>query len=377
LQVYLRQLLAMSKVDHTPIQALILEDVEADAVLLKRELCKTSKAECSTVATLQEFDQKLKHEDFDVVLSDFNLTSFDAFDALRVLKETGKDIPFILVSGAIGETTAIELMKAGASDFIRKGEYTRLQPAIDRELREALNRRARREAVTELERKNRDLDQFAAVAAHDLRSPLHSMGQFAELLKEEYGDRLDKTGNEYLDFIMNGATRGAKLVERLLQFSRLGRERVDFVPFPLKHAFDEAKENINGEIQRSQAVVKWNPEQTPIISGDSSLITQLFQNLMSNAIKFCKQRKPEINVGIRRIDGFYLVDVSDNGIGIPPEQESRVFDVFYRAHTQASYEGTGLGLAIVKRIVELHGGTISVRSKLGLGTTFTFTLPAP
>jgi signal transduction histidine kinase len=245
---------------------------------------------------------------------------------------------------------------------------------VSRAARELLD-----EQAVELRRSNAELEQFAYVASHDLQEPLRKVASFCQLLEKRYGDQLDGRGLEYIGFAVDGAKRMQVLINDLLSFSRVGRLDTKHVEVSLDTALDMALGNLDSATEESSAEIV-RPKQLPQILGDSTLLTQLWQNLIGNAMKFRHvDQLPRIVIDCQRgsgeRDGYWLISVSDNGIGIPAEFTDKVFVIFQRLHGRDVYTGTGLGLALCKKIVEHHGGTIWIDKSYTGGTRFEFTLP--
>lgn len=225
----------------------------------------------------------------------------------------------------------------------------------------------------ELARSNRELEQFARVASHDLLEPLRMVSGFVQLLQDRYQDKLDASAKEWIGFAVEGAGRMKTLIEGLLDYSRLGGKDLVLVTVGLESLLDEVLMNLKVRIEENGAAITHDP--LPVMTVDAVQMTQVFQNLIGNALKFRGDRAPAIHVGAAHQQGHWLFSVCDNGIGIDPAHSDRIFEVFQRLHTHEEYEGTGLGLAICKKIVERHGGRIWVESQSGQGSTFYFTLP--
>jgi len=225
----------------------------------------------------------------------------------------------------------------------------------------------------ELKRSNADLEQFVYVASHDLREPLRAINGFMDLLKKVYWDKLDERAMEYIKFATDGAVRMDELITCLLQYSRVQTLGKTFRPMPARGALREALTNLQKTIEETGAVVTF--DELPEIKADGPQIIQLFQNLIANAIKFKGDQKPEIHVGCQKKDNCWQFSVKDNGIGIDPKFNDRIFLIFQRLHTRAKYPGYGVGLSICKKIVERHKGRIWVESEVGKGATFYFTIP--
>jgi light-regulated signal transduction histidine kinase (bacteriophytochrome) len=231
------------------------------------------------------------------------------------------------------------------------------------------------ERTVELERSNKDLEQFAYVASHDLQEPLRMVTGFLDLLRNKFKDHLDPLAQGYIAYAFDGATRMSTMMKDLLAYSRAGGANIVPAPLDLQSVLEYVKANLKTSMEESKAVITADP--LPTVTADASQMRQLFQNLLANAIKFrSEDRPPEIHIGAVQEDGMWAFQVKDNGIGIDPTQLNRVFVVFQKLHSRQKYPGSGIGLAICKKIVERHGGRISVESTVGKGSTFHFTLPA-
>jgi len=208
----------------------------------------------------------------------------------------------------------------------------------------------------ELGRSNADLEQFAYVASHDLSEPLRKVANFCQLLERQYGDQLDDKARQYIDFAVDGAKRMQLLINDLLAFSRVGRTTERFVPVPLGEALTQAVGNLESAIAATGARI--DRAALPTVLGDKTLLVALFQNLISNAIKYRTDAPPIVRIGCELVGDEWQLSVSDNGIGIDPHYADRIFAIFQRLHLRDEYEGTGIGLALCRKIVEFHGGRI-------------------
>ncbi len=261
----------------------------------------------------------------------------------------------------------------GPSEFVELGAATdAMRRQIVGQLREVDESRA------ELAASNRELEQFAYVASHDLQEPLRKVTAFSQLLQQRYGGQLDERADSYINFAVDGATRMQELINDLLTLSRVGRTSLATDEVVLDDVVSRAISNVSASIDAAGATVTAGP--MPVVRGERTLLIGLFQNLISNAVKFRDPDRPCcVSITARGGDGQpYEFDVTDNGIGIEPQYADRVFVVFQRLHTREQYEGTGIGLSICRKIVEHHGGRLWIATDhTGPGTTFRFTLPEP
>ncbi len=233
---------------------------------------------------------------------------------------------------------------------------------------------ALRKKTEELARSNAELEQFAYIASHDLQAPLRHITSFVQLLNKHLEGQLDEKSKQWMGFVVDGAQRMQQLINGLLSFSRVNKERASFSWLEADTAINNALASLSTTIKDSDAKLKVDP--LPKILGDATLITQLFQNLIENAIKFKKpNQSPEVHVFCTEKDNEYVFTVKDNGIGIEKEFKDRIFVIFQRLHTAEEYPGTGMGLAMCKKIVEFHGGKIWLDSEFGNGAYFSFTIP--
>ncbi len=226
----------------------------------------------------------------------------------------------------------------------------------------------------ELARSNAELEQFAWVASHDLQEPLRMVASYTQLLGKRYKGKLDSDADEFIEFAVDGAARMRRLINDLLELSRVGTRGKDFQTTDCEAMYDRALVNLQALVEDSGALV--THDRLPTVMGDGTQLGQLFQNLIGNAIKFRRDDEQlTVHVGAERQDGNWVISVRDNGIGIDPQYAERIFVVFQRLHGKGHRPGTGIGLAVCKKIVERHGGRIWVTSLPNEGSTFNFTLP--
>jgi two-component system sensor kinase FixL len=373
-----------------PLRLLVVEDSEDDALLLLREMMRCGyDVEHTRVDTEEAMREALENLTWDVIASDFSMPRFSAIEALRVLQQSGLDIPFIIISGTIGEDTAVASLKAGAHDFMSKQSLARLAPAIERELREVEVRRSHARAEEELRRKTEELvsmteqlwqtaklatvGELTASIAHELNNPLGIMTLRIEAILEQVP--LDSPLREELEILEQEVERMGGLVGNLLQFSR-GSSR--------QYSTADIREEITNTVRimqshfrsRNIVVIQDFAPDVPTVQADKQLLRQLFMNLFVNA---CDAMPSGGNL-LQRVypivvdgKGHVAVEVSDSGTGIPPQILDKIFDPFFS--TKPVGKGTGLGLPICRRIVQEHGGTLNIDSGPGRGTTVRIVIP--
>jgi light-regulated signal transduction histidine kinase (bacteriophytochrome) len=325
------------------------------------------------VQTADEFLERVRHSHYDVILADYNLPSWNGMETVETLRREGLDIPVIVVSGYLGDLKAVDCIKQGAADYVLKDHLLRLPDSVRSALREKKSREENRRSQEELARSNRDLEQFAYVASHDLQEPLRMVAAYTQLLAERYQGKLDENADKYIHYAVDGATRMQALVKDLLAFSRLGRKGMPIQPADCAVIIDLAIKNLQAAIEESSARVECG--QLPTLVADASLLVQVFQNLIGNAIKFRGTAPLVVRITAEKLRQETIFSITDNGIGIAPEHAELIFEIFKRLHTRAEYPGSGIGLAICKKIVEQHGGRIWMESEPDHGCTFRFALP--
>ena len=357
------------------LRALILEDEPEDVELVLRALRQAGYEASGDVArTAEEFIDLVRENSYDVILANYKLATWNGMESVEALRREGLDVPVIVVSGVLGDLTAVECIKQGAADYVLKDHLARLPEKVRRAMRDKRLREERKQTLAELARSNQDLEQFAYVASHDLQEPLRMVATYTQLLEERYRGQLDDDADKFIHYAVDGALRMQTLVQDLLAFSRVGRQGTDLQSTDCNAVVETAVKNLQAAVDKSGAQVMH--DHLPTVVADGSQLLQVFQNLIGNAIKFRGSGPPAIHVSASKRGMEWVFSVADNGIGIAPEHAEIIFAVFKRLHTRAEYPGSGIGLAICKKIIERQGGKIWVESQPGKGSTFKLTIPA-
>lgn len=366
----------------TFLRALIVEDSEYDTQAILRELRRGGyEVEHERVETRLAMEQTLSQRVWDLILCDYTLPRFNAGEALKTLQRSDLDLPFIIISGTIEEENAVDMLKAGAHDFIVKSRMARLLPAIARELKEANTRRLQREAeaqrqelMARLEAINSEIERFTYLAFHDLRAPLITIKGFAGALKQDLeAGRHDQVQRD-VQRIAGAADKMDEILSDLLEFARIGRVRRPSEDIESQQLALEALQKLEGLIRAKNINVKIS-SALPRVYGDRVRLREVFENLIENAAKYTSDREqPLIEIGTRWQEDEQIIFVRDNGQGVDPRYHNRIFELFEKLDPNT--QGPGIGLALAKRIIEVHGGRIWVESNgEGQGSTFCFALP--
>jgi signal transduction histidine kinase len=359
-------------------QVLVVEDSNAERQLL----CDILQGEgfrvigCGSAA---EGLNRIRAHNVGVAVIDLRLPDLTGTQLLERIRGYDDQIRVIIYTGAASYDSIKAALNLGAFAYVEKlndpGELLR---HVHRACRERVDRYARdleravAERTEDLARSNHELENFAFVVAHDLRSPLLTIAGYSQILQEDYKKELDAAASEYLTQIVRGVERMDRMIEDLLNYSRVGRSRQPLEQVDVQSVMTHTVANLGAPIREQRATIQSGP--LPTVLGDETQLVQLFQNLIANAIKFRRDADPVVRVEAQSSNGHWEFTVEDNGIGIAERDFGRLFQVFQRLQSH-DYPGTGIGLAICKKIVERHGGRIWLNSVLGQGTTFSFTLP--
>jgi len=368
---------------------LIVDDMPANLGVLTSHLERHG----YTAVVAQGGEECIARADFvrpDLILLDVMMPGLDGFETCRRLKASSstRDIPVIFMTALTDTADKLTGFSVGGIDYVTKPlDGAEVLARIDTHLTvhglrmrlEAQNRRleteieARRETEAALLRSNTELEQLAYVASHDMQEPLRMVASYLQLVAQRYKGQLDADADELIGYAVDGAKRMQALINDLLAYSRVGTKARPFEPTDCNRLVDIVLGNLAIAIAEMGAQITCDP--LPTVKGDASQLLQLFQNLIANAIKFKRIDPVEVHIAAQAEGEFWRFSVSDNGIGIAAEYFDRIFVLFQRLHGRGDHPGTGIGLAICKKVVERHGGRITVQSTLGEGSTFSFTIP--
>ncbi len=337
----------------------------------------------------------LEDDEFDAVVLSLQLPEDDGLDALAEIRRAAAHVPVVVLTAHDDDGQALAAIQGGAQDYAAKNrldgrllartirhaiERTRSEVELRRHAREVEAARARIEQqaaelqarAEQLDRINRELDDFAYVASHDLKEPLRGIAGYCEILLEDYGGKFDDDGQRRLTTLVDLCKRLETLIGDLLTYCRVGGVRPADTGVDLGAVVNDVLETLHPVIDRRRASVRV-ADRLPIVSGDATLIGMALGNLITNAVKFNDNAQPAVEIGCKSTDPPTIY-VRDDGIGIDRKYFEDIFTIFRRLHGRQQYEGTGAGLTIVRKIVEAHGGRIWLDSELGDGTTFYLTL---
>jgi signal transduction histidine kinase len=369
------------------LRALLLEDNEHDALILVRHLKQGGyDLDFERVETAAAFEEALDRGGWDLVFADYVLPGYSGLAALKAVQERELDLPFIIVSGKIGEETAVKAIKAGADGYVLKSNFVRLASVVERELRTSQRRHEYRCAqeqlalqsvalaarTLELERSNRELEEFAYIASHDLSAPLRVIAGYIELFLRRHGDSVDAEAKLLLENAGRGTKRMQQLIDDLLLYSLGSRNALEVGDVDTAAVVREVIEDFSAEIAETGAEIEVGP--MPNIHSVYAPLSQVLHNLVGNSLKFGNGRPPHVEISSCKLDAGWRFSVRDNGIGIEARHVDTAFRMFQRLHG-ATYPGTGMGLAVSKRIVERLGGEMWHEAAPNGGSIFSLTIP--
>jgi signal transduction histidine kinase len=364
-----------------PFNVLIVEDSPEDRELYRRILTRNAGTfRLYEASNIDEGLDLVQQHALDCIVLDFQLPDGDGIDFIHKYQDArlANGAAIVMVTGRGSERTAVEVMKLGALDYITKSSI--LEGFFTQSILNAIERQHLKEEIVryqqELERSYQALSEFTHTASHDLKAPLRHIVSYCNLIREDFADKIDEKGAEYIKRLGINAQRLQKLVDDLLAYSEVANSREEKTTVDCNALLAEVLEVLEEPIRETKATI--NVASLPVITAFPFRIKQLFQNLISNAIKYrSRDRNPVISVKVKDKGNEYQFAIEDNGCGIEPEFSGVIFQAFKRLHTRDEIEGSGLGLSICRKITEMHGGGIWVESDPGKGSVFYFTIPKP
>jgi len=378
----------------TSLHILHLEDNPYDATLIQQRLkVEGIVSKVLRVDSRADFVQALEQGRFDLILSDYTIPAFNGLSALGLAIQARADVPFIFVSGTLGEDVAIESLKQGATDYVLKDRLGRLGSSVRRALQEVEERKERRRAEEEirtlngelerrvrertaqLEATNRELEAFSQSVSHDLRAPIRRIEWCQQILLDEYGPHLDGQARKYLHDIGDFAEQMSQIVHELLQLAQVGASELKREPADLSRLAESILQKL--QAAEPNRAVDWSVTPGLAAQGDYQLLRIALENLFENAWKFTRQKDhARIEFGVETQAGRPIHFIRDDGVGFDMAYADKLFTPFRRLHSQEAFPGAGVGLATVQRIIHQHGGLLWAEAAKDQGATFYFTLPA-
>ena len=366
------------------IRLLQVEDDETDSLLVLRQLKKEGfDVDYVRVKTRPDLEAELDKGGWDIVISDYSMPGFSGLEALRVFKARNLDIPFILVSGTVGEDLAVSIMKEGADDYLMKSALSRLGPAVTRELEEMQLRIEKKQAQLELiqaklaaEESSRVKSSLLANMSHEFRTPMNGILGFTEILSSIITDESQKAMTGH---ILSSAQRLLRTLNSIMTFAQLDSGYVlNTVNVNLSDLTTHCVDSIREPAKEKKLILKCEIEPSVFIHSDEHLLQTSLLNILDNAVKFTSEG--EIGVILKKSTlpfERYVISIRDTGIGIPAEKQEMIFDEFRQASEgyNRPYEGSGLGLAITRKSAALLNCKLEVESEVGRGSTFTLNIP--
>lgn len=342
---------------------LCVDDDKVDRQSVVRSIKKSGISyNIKEAATLDEALNIFNEEEIHCVFLDYLMPGTDGLAGVSQLIEKNPYLTIVMVTGQGSETVAVEALKRGAKDYISKDQIN--ADTIKKIIENSVEKSKLQQKIDE---QHEQLHNFSRILAHDFNAPINSISNFLDFIKNDLSEGNHNDIPDYLSRIKKSINHMGQLVTTLQHYNKLDDDAVTFKLVSLQEALECALNNIDNEVQTKNAAV--SVSKLPDINGHLPQLTQLFQNLISNAIKFCEEQ-PVLVITSEQQENYWLISIKDNGIGIKPEFLEAVFNPFKRLHGKEKYPGTGLGLALCKKIVERHQGKIWCESQLGAGTTF-------
>lgn len=359
---------------------ILIVDDRKENLLATEKVLKPLRAKIFKASSGNEALSLILRQRFAVVLLDVQMPEMDGFETAMLMQEheSMSGVPIIFVTAISKEDKyATQAAEIGAVDYIFKPINAEI---LKSKVQVYLDLYVQREEILKLNailrQSNEELERFAYICSHDMQEPVRMLNSYAEILAEDYGTLLDDDGHKYLTFITSGAGRIQKMIQDILTFSRVGREEIRVERVDCNDVAGEVLVEFESMISKKGARVTCS--NLPVLDINPTLIRVLFQNLIGNALKFQDGSKPpEISIVAEQQDGLWQFIVQDNGIGIDPVFQDKIFNIFQRFHRKEDYPGTGIGLSTCRKFIQLCGGDIGFESTPGLGTNFFFTVPKP
>lgn len=367
-------------------KVLLIEDTEKDRTRFEQMLNEDEEfnyqiTSADRLATGLRF---LSADTFNLVLLDLFLPETKGLRTLKKVFERKPHIAVVVLTQLDDESAGLDAVRNGAQEYLVKGHFDgyslrrAIRHAIERSQIETALRKSEqkhKQLIAELKQTNKELEEFSYSVSHDLRAPLRAITGFSEILEKRFRSELPDGAHHYLDNIVQAGKQMGELIDDLLDYSRLGKGSMSYGTLNLNDFFAALSGSIKTRL-KSTGTNLIIPENLPTIVANTSLLQQIFLNLINNAMTFVEEGKtPQIEITCQEEGESVLVGVKDNGIGIADDQQQRIFNVFQRLHSQEEYPGTGIGLSIVQKAVEIFRGDVQVESALGKGTTFLIRIP--
>lgn len=378
------------KMELTNSKILIVDDQEANVRILESLLEIKGFKQVKSTTDSRQVENLVQSFSPDLLLLDLmmpHMSGFEVMERLRGKETEGHFMPILVLTADSTKESKQQALLLGATDFLTKPfDFTEVLLRINNLLmishltsslkgqNELLEEKVK-ERTVELEQKNQELEQFVFIASHDLQEPLRMITEFLGQLQLKYGGTIDERGMKYIDFAVKSALKMKSLIVDLLEYSKADALIVgDAAKVDLNNVLDDVRILLNSVIESNKAEIKIGI--LPEIKAPVSVLRQIFQNLIGNAIRYRKtDLAPVINIRAVENEKYYIIEVGDNGLGIPLESQGRIFDLFHRIQLPADQLGSGVGLAITKKIIERMNGTLEVKSEEGVGSVFTIQLP--
>jgi signal transduction histidine kinase len=378
------------KMELTNSKILIVDDQEANVRILESLLEIKGFKQVKSTTDSRQVEDLVQSFSPDLLLLDLmmpHMSGFEVMERLRGKETEGHFMPILVLTADSTKESKQQALLLGATDFLTKPfDFTEVLLRINNLLmishltsslkgqNELLEEKVK-ERTVELEQKNQELQQFVFIASHDLQEPLRMVTDLLGQLQVHYGDKIDERGMKYIDFAVKSSVKMKSLIVDLLEYSKADALVVgDAAKVDLNTVLDDVRILLNSVIESTKAEIKIGI--MPEIKAPVSVLRQIFQNLIGNAIRYRKtDLAPVINIRAVENEKKYIIEVEDNGIGIPLESQGRIFDLFHRIQMPADQIGSGVGLAITKKVIDRMNGTLEVKSEVGVGSVFTIQLP--